>query len=59
MARLEPGSEQEEEAHEHGQREGFALGVEDGKDKERQKWIREGHRDGRCVPAEEYEITLF
>ena len=53
------GLENEEMVHGNGLLEGHKLGIQHGKDKERWKWLTEGHRVGLCLSMAAHARALL
>jgi hypothetical protein len=53
------GKEKEEKARKNRQLEGYELGMQDGKEEERKKWLMEGHGTGLCLTVVAHARKLF
>jgi len=49
----------QEEVHRKGLLEGYKLGMQNGKDEERKKWLTEGHGAGLCILMAAHTHALF
>ena len=58
-ARRRLGEQREAEARKKGQIESYDLGVENGKEEERRKWLTEGHGAGLCLTMAAHARALL
>jgi hypothetical protein len=58
-ARRKLDQEKGEQACKKGLLEGYELGIQEGKDHERQKWLTEGHGAGLCLSMAAHARALF